>query len=593
MGFGLFLDLNLSAQQEGVLSDLGLARSQALSWSPENRNDSGVRKLLEIISAKWDVEIEIKNEGIELSEPVQSIADCFSQFFEAAFRRLTSDPSKIEKPILYGFNLMPFHLGATFVDKLGRSLYAALLKSPNSKNIPLIFLTRNIDWFVKSQIFREFINLKLIDNPVSVADFRGYGVLISPNKDDLPMEIPRDVFQEILRFKKGRLYNTLIYQTNSFIGHFALENSHIRTHYDLYEFVGRDDVSEHLNHIVHKMIEGHDRVSVIGVGLEYRTVSQLGYQFCQQNSPKIRRFEAQFPEKILDNEIQTWCEDSDCILVLTDIVNSGKTLMKVVSRLRSLNYKRIPIKVFSVLCMSNSPSSIYDIPLISAIKIRREYYEPSEEKCPLCRVRQPLHTVKTVDDFSYVNSDQLTPLDFWELAHEAKAFSKKGIDPQGRQFLYRIDTLPFFENYRKWICNVIRWKFNVTWPGIRPDVIFTIKGEPGERFAELVIQALSMSYISIVSAARSDLQRATPSGLPMENPLKERGKNVLIVDDGMNRGATMLLLIQFCRAAEARPIGGMVFDNRLPKEEVESLENKMGGQKIISLYNWISLALEG
>jgi adenine/guanine phosphoribosyltransferase-like PRPP-binding protein len=66
---------------------------------------------------------------------------------------------------------------------------------------------------------------------------------------------------------------------------------------------------------------------------------------------------------------------------------------------------------------------------------------------------------------------------------------------------------------------------------------------------------------------------------------------VLVVDDGINKGDTFRLLINFCRTADVEFLGGMVLDNRLDAAATGDLEGLMGGRPLFALYTWSSKGL--
>jgi len=88
----------------------------------------------------------------------------------------------------------------------------------------------------------------------------------------------REPFRKILRTDDRSVYSALIYGTNSYIGHFALDHAHARTHYDLTEYVKRDNIWEYLLYNFIKQLGESQRVIILGVGMEAAVVYRLGEQ---------------------------------------------------------------------------------------------------------------------------------------------------------------------------------------------------------------------------------------------------------------------------------------------------------------------------
>jgi len=589
------LEVAYSKTQYDLLDKFKVPQAQAGSWIPERRNDDALLELLHRIGLLDETpEIRISL-PIEVSQPVDNLTDYFERFLKEALDKIEKD--KVDSggaPNVVGINLMPFLLAATLVDKLVQGIASVLTEAALIASTKIVFFAQEYSWFSRSDILKSLI-LRSEMPEITVVDLRGYVCTMFRATDrDLGQtlkEIPRSMFEKILRFKnKSEFRNALIYETNINIGHFALPNSHIRTHYDLYDFVQRNNVQEHLFKEFSQLIQQYKKVTIIGEGLELSMIIWLGNRFADF-LPNVLRFEPFSGRRINDPSLKKWFEESDCVVVLTDIVNTGETISSVLKGLRSFNEKKkIPIEVFTVVKLKNSPNLIHDTyRLTEAVKINRPYYHP--QNCALCQVGQPIKPVNRLEDFNCVDENQLTPLDFWEIVDDCKAMIRDTAYPAGGLLLHRVDTGIILKRYGNWISNVIRNRVRKKWENLLPQAICTVDEESGKQFARLVGEALGVDVDRILAVDRDVLRGAKPYEsvkAALLHDIKENEWVVLLVDDGMNHGKTMAQLIDFCDANRLSVLGVLVFDSRLRSEQHHQLEERMGGKKVLALYNWPS-----
>jgi orotate phosphoribosyltransferase-like protein len=381
------------------------------------------------------------------------------------------------------------------------------------------------------------------------------------------------------------VYKSLVYETNSFIGHFILRDSHVRTHYDLTDYIKRDNIWEFLHEKFVKEIGDAQRLLIIGVGMEYSVISRVGQQLSALLGDELAITFITADDLSPGDRIPVdWGSRFEIAFVVTDIVNTGKTVDPWIHELNRTSNGR-PVKVFTVAKMLNSPTEIAGVHVVSGVDIRRSYYPP--KNCVLCAVGQPKTEVQKLADFRKISPEQLTPYDFWEMIKETQAFRRSDRDPQGRSLLFRIDTAQIVRRYSGWLSNVIRQKCRERWSDMRPDAVCTVAGEPGEAFADLVARSLNLQ--PPVKIPRFDLRRVTSTGFPpdVRKPFEGR-ESVLIVDDGINYGETVRRLIAYCRAAGAIPMGVLVLDSRLPVKASDGISALMGRHAVVALYNWPS-----
>ena len=573
-----------------ILRHFGITEKQAASWNPVAISKKGLSTLLIRSDVLNNDEISIVDIYINYIEKVEPLNIYFETSFKDAFEKIGMKGDLDASNFVIVFNLMPFLLSTTIIDKILQGLFHSIADISLLKDVPFVFLTRNIDWFTKSEIFKGCLAKKKIRNSFFLIDIRGYSISFQKGKS-LQVEIPRNIFLEVLNITDKGIRMALIYQTNISLGHFELKNSHIRTHYDLSDFVVRDDVSEYLCDKVSRIIQGYQRVIIIGAGLEQKALTHLMYQFKIMNSDRVREVIVDFFEEksVVRKRIKELIEETDCVVILSDIINTGSTLSSMIQDINQILQGKVPIKLFTIVRMINSPEIINEnYQLDAAITIRREYYPADEKKCPLCQLDQPLKVVEKIQDFHYTDTAQLTPFDFWEIVEDCKALERSSIDTQGREFLYRINTVRIISRYGNWLKNVIRSKYDLFWPHYKPNAILTVKEPAGAAFSELVSTSLDID--DIVAVERSELRKASPSsGLTKEqNPFSAGHTRVLIVDDGINYGSTLEQLIYYCRAGGIIPLGALVFDSRLKRTQTEKLQLLMGGNRIVALYTWPS-----
>jgi len=582
----LLIVAEVSPEDYGKLIPFGVGEVEGHSWSEHTRKAAGLRLMLQ----EGGFDATRLRDFPELCLTVPGSCAGLEEYFRKSVGQLDNQlrsrvGESLEAQHVLVFNLMPFYLSPSRVDKIISGLYAA--GSPLKRFRLVVLLLRNIDCLLKSKVFEDFLGNGKLTAETWAFDIRCYGARFPAQKRQENIRISREPFRAILNTNYQDVYHSLIYETNSFIGHFALENSHVRTHYDLTEYIKRDNVWEFLYEKFLQQVGDVKRVLLIGAGMENSVIWSMGdhlktlledlvcvdFYHCSDLSPATV-IQADWPGKY------------DLAILVTDIVNTGMTVKPWVTQLTRRKQGTTPVKIFAVARMRNSPPEIGGAPLTAGIEIKRDYYPNKSKECLLCDIRQPMIRVRTAADFCQVVSDQLTPYDFWEMVSEAQALKRSEPDPQGRSLAYRIDTSKVVRHYGRWLGNVIKHKFSRTWPNLQPDALCTVNEPTGIAFARLVARALQV--MPIVSIDRCELRRATPGGgLPAgaRDPLAPY-RNVLLVDDGMNYGNTMKGLIAFCRAANVDPMGGLVLDSRLDEGKTKHISRMMGNQPLLALYQW-------
>lgn len=566
--------VDLDPGDSQFLIEFGFSPTQSTSWRPGERNEAGFESLLRSCGLASTALMSQRSFGAGLKRHALP---------EAYFADLANDLPIPAGPRAVVLNLMPFHLSATRMDKVAKGLFLLAKKSGFRPSDVLLILVRNLDWLLKSRVFTEIHSSAQLSCSVVAVDLRCYGSEFRPGKEPRAFEVQREeAIWPLLQLEGRRIYHSLIRETNSYIGHFALPHSHVRTHYDLAEFIRYDHVWEYLLGTFNRLLGGAERLLLLGVGMELRVIQQMGEQFKAVLEPRISMT---FRNLSVDPAIEEdWSNQYEMAVVVTDIVNTGNTVKPWVEKLDSSNTAKKRVAVFAVACMQNSPTEIGGVTVSAALRIKRDFY-PSRQECKLCLLEQPIVKVETVEDFRRVTPEQLTPFDFWEMVKDAQALARDALDPQGRPLTYRVDTARLVSRYGSWLANVIRRRFRDHWPNITPAAICTVRGEPGAMFADLVARAIGVR--KVIGIDRSDLRRVTAAGGPpgADNPLSG-SLTVLLVDDGINYGHTLRSLIRFCQAAGSVVLGALVLDSRLAESEKLPIRTEMGLSPLQSLYDW-------
>jgi orotate phosphoribosyltransferase-like protein len=575
------------------MKKLGVPLEDATSWSTSPESTSGIRLLLEESGLRAEAQTEIVEIEIAIEKTVDGLEDYFQVFSSILYHETARVLASrgVQSAVLL-LNLLPLYLGPTQLDKIAGALY-----DPSHPPVPLrhfVFLLRNVDWLIRSSTFQAVIAAGRLRAETLAIDLRSYGMRVSMGGHTESFQTSREPFRKILRTDDRSVYSALIYGTNSYIGHFALDHAHARTHYDLTEYVKRDNIWEYLLYNFIKQLGESQRVIILGVGMEAAVVYRLGEQLQTLLPDQVQDFRFVSGRNPADVIRAKLASSVDRYVILTDIVNTGMTLKPWVEEINRLNGLG-KIMIFAVARMRNSPHSLCGVAVDCGVVIKRDYYPSDPRKCRLCLVGQPKIRVRSVEDFWTVLPEQLTPFDFWEIVTDAKALKHRELDHQGRVLNYRIDTKELLRRYGSWLGNIIGAKFKTRIPNMRPNIVCSVAEPPGRSFAELVSRTLEVEEVVFVE--RKDLARVTTNaGLPedIKNPFEGSAnpRNVLIVDDGINYGETIHSLIAFCRAAGATPIGAMVLDSRLAPARVKRIQESMFGRPLIALYEWPSIMPE-
>lgn len=577
-----------------LLSRFDITSYENQSWIPKPDDTESYKKLLRDSGLITGTDAIVYPVVGRADSDVTDLPSLFQSLLTNVQRLLPDAAPQIDYLLI---NITQFVICRTVADEILTGLNSYRRKIDNAiLGIP-IFLVREHVWFKGSRKLSQIVSTSQTISCVYVIDINGFLLRCmrihdaekgKANED--VKEIKERVFAQILRFQsEGDFRKALIYQTNINIGHFRLPHSHIRTHYDLKDFVSRDNVFEHLNSKFLTVIKKYNNVTIIGTGLEEWAMTVLGNRLKAFNS-SIREFSPYFGRIVTNEDILRWVEKSDCLVVLTDIVNTGTTVNGLIKRIFDVAAEarkdtgRIPpdIKVFCNIRMQNTEPSLYEgVTLYHAVALNRVFYDKDEDKCLLCQLKQPGKDIDNEKLFADVIQDHLTPLDYWEMVEDCKALRR---ERNKRNLIHRVETSLILQRYSIWLQRLIEHNF-VQFPALKPKCILTVD-ESGREFAAIVSRAAGGKVQMIALEKNTDRSiKVEPAQSAFLYSLK--GMRALIVDDGINTGKTINELIDVCNGFGIKPQGVLVFDNRLDDAEIRAIERKMpDDSKVLALYSW-------
>lgn len=618
-----YLEFGASASHLSLLSYLDILPFQTKSWlqnrdvtfeqAIQNRADLLVELLIRsglIDSAPYDLSAL----SIEVTEKIDDLVAYSEKFLSKAVTNF-ADRIEINKfPSVIILNLMPFVLSKTIVDKIILGFRKIFDKHAFLSSAELVFFTREHFWITDSIRFKQNMLSPSFPNKVCIVDLEGIAdIFVCEIKDGKKFadqqrkEVRRSSFEKVLHFRNEREFRkALVYETNLNIGHFILSNSHVRTHYDLEYFVKRDNVFEYIFKKFATLFSKFKRITLIAEGLETWALTMLGNRLTAAwtlESDAEKNISIDFQSlsgaQVSDDTILRWIENSDCILILTDIINTGATVKNVIKKINNVfdNYKstiqedlNLPaIQVFTVVSMEHPPgrpAPDFHFPITYGVHIPRPYYEPDKDKCPLCILKQPSIDVKDIRDFSLTGTSQPTPFDFWEVVKDCKALVSNEAYAGGGMLLYRIETSRIFKQYGKWLEKIVARKYEITFGKVFPQVLVTLTEPAAKQFTSIVQRALKLYRASVISIERANLNAGTPFIEIDITEIRDKKHSVLIVDDGINKGETMRKLVSHCVDNELNILGALVFDNRLDTVQLNKISSKMKEGKILPVYSW-------
>jgi len=558
-------------------------------WLSDKLSEEGLQNILkssgiigkaERLNVHWFMHL-IEDKEIELETVFSELWNAFY----AKYKAMICDDD------VMCLNLMPYLIRKSTNDRLLRGFFKdGFLKSEINNRLKFAFFVQYKSIF-KSDEFYDINEGGLFKYGASIIEFNGNSDLFIDGDRVEKMLVPREFFYELLGVDYDGVYKSLIYNTNNFIGHFKLPYSHVRTHYDLTDYICKDEVWEYFYSKIRELIDGHENILLFGAGFEKQAIERLCYKVARVHSDDLNievssaRNGISVQESGFDHwSLSEWSELFDLVLIVGDIINTGTSLSSIIDEFIEANVKGKEVRVFAFASMKNSVERISknNLPVVSGIKIKREYFKSEESACILCELRQPSVDVHGISDFNYISEEQLTPFDFWELISECNALERDYVDVEGRKLIYGINTRKIFKNYRSWLKNLIQRRYQKEAGNSAPDAICVVDDSEAVRFAEIVCDALGCGYDLIVRVSRNAIKTFT-STKTIEFPISGV-KYPIIVDSQIYTGKTIKALIMLCKTNGLEPGAIIVFSSLFDLYKKNVLENEVGHDIFISLY---------
>ena len=623
------IEIPFNEQQSEILYQLGLEPHDYISW----HNLGGRVQALQSLIDQAGISTELQKDNLHIlslqtnfsDEQIAKFVNIRDYIYELMQTNLEragiSTIPYDDLPDILVINLIPFLIRAAVASRIISAIRRALENFSRLSGTQLIFLVRNHIEFSRSFELEELIKSIACPNRVLVIDRDGFCIdrraIVEDAEIKIKIEkktIPRSFYSDILRLDKNSLRAALVYRTNINIGHFDISTCHVRTHYDLTDFLYRDNVIEYLNDMFLKAVGNSAKITIITTGMELQALNTLANRIISLNNFKPIIQGTKSPQRLVKwighfssenisdwyHDIKEYIRDSDCIAILTDIINTGSTLQKLLDEISiiSNDTEGITIKpdrgriidAFAVAKMNNSPSHFK-----AAVEINRPYYKNSStEKCPLCILGQPIINVSPetwVQDFRQVHPAQLTPLDFWEMVQDCNALKQKEVYIDGSKLTYKIESTTIIARYGNWLTNVLRNKCVKAWGDKPPDVIFVVDEPPSLNFTSLVDRSLRPHRFQIIAVPRKVIDKLQEPSNSLVRRIQEcvrQELSAIIADDGINYGGTSRKLFKFLNNYQVMIIGTIVLDNRLSKDSLEKEEITSDNRQVIALYTWPS-----
>lgn len=565
------------------------------------------------------VDYSLLDDDLCISED-KSLSAYVAQLLGRASEALTREVER--RGCVIALNLLAFQMEKKNYDHVVRGINAFVKLNPrlNSPKTTFLIMTRDLG---ESGIgddgeIPEVLTSTLKDGGFGASlRMLGYSerasYLCQPSSQGIAfiekIGIPSDKFAKALYMTESQRSDALVFGANMQIGHFALEHCHTRTHYDISEYLRRDSVRENayewLRDVLGRSPRSLRNTCFVVAGIHRTALTGLLHSFA---------LAINIPTPMVFEEVggEPGASFRDCVgslaqvVVLADIVLTGRTVKECLRGIASSCAKEKRLRVLSVARMANSPDSIdvgkRVIKIEYFVSVNRVFYD--KNNCPLCELSQPRTprasgSIESAKGYRH-DASQLTPLDVWEMVGERGALQLEYDGRDGCQAA-KISTIKhkesknfgLTERYGNWLTEFVHQWFassGIDYEAVQH--IVTINEPSGRRFAEIVARARGLSHRGITYVDRPDPEGG--AGALEEGPGQRHRQIVfpenaglLLVDDGINTGDTFRYLASTL-SADSYILGGVVFDSKMSKDELDRLARECGMQgKIASLYNWL------
>lgn len=124
------------------------------AWAPDRRDDAGWVALLIAAGLSLGDSAEYRSVSLNVVTGFQSVETYFTAFLAELLRTCPADTNRRRERFIL-LNLFPFSLCTTLVDKIVSGVVLSAENPGWSDADHFVLLLRNLDWFLKSNAFRE------------------------------------------------------------------------------------------------------------------------------------------------------------------------------------------------------------------------------------------------------------------------------------------------------------------------------------------------------------------------------------------------------------------------------------------------------
>lgn len=481
---------------------------------------------------------------------------------------------------LFVFDMAEYNSRVPLFDAIAPTIF--ILRKVKNVNVvsvvdslPLVEISKKIGDIGRS-LAENNLDIYFGDNN---GDLRVFGV----SKDTLPKRLalfakPTAPLTE-QEFRKLAAYDC----TTRYLGHFILHSKvHVRTHYDIYKLIHNERAYSFIKEKFEDLCKKRGFDLILGFGLCSMAISEL-IEALGSSMGIPYGFIYEGAMEFIQSAIE---RGQKRVMLISDVVNSGKSAKSQIDMVNSLGGEVVGL--FVIISMENSVKTIDGVPVDSCTKFGRTYYE--EDKCRLCKLGYPERPVESADQFREVFKYDTQPLDFWELVDDAKAFrvGHQIIGSVPNHYLYYIDTPRIFKKYGDWIATVLTDKIKRGKINIKNIHHLICPNEEGARLlCEKLATKIEMKHENIELIDREDIRKSSPTGI--EKDLREKyekliGKNILLIDDGVNTLNTYSGFKNLASGLGASLVAYIIFLNRLSHQKMLGFEKE--DIKFIDFYHW-------
>ena len=250
-------------QDHSILKGLGCAVRTDRSWTLGTCSSAGFADLSASCGFAVDAEAQVHQMALGADEQPGSLAQYFLLIGDQLSRRLQqlTESGAAAGPVV--LNLMTLLPSSSRLDRIVDGLFPS---TPRAFGLPpLLLLNRNVDLLLRSSSLQRALDEGRVPEGCVAVDARGFAARFHTASRVEQFEVERGPFRAILSPSPEKLYRSLVFGTNTYIGHYKLPDSHVRTHYDLREFIQRDDTWEYCYSHLLDLIGDAERALCIGV----------------------------------------------------------------------------------------------------------------------------------------------------------------------------------------------------------------------------------------------------------------------------------------------------------------------------------------